>query len=61
MNISEFILLDPENEFVGFFCRDHGESQRTVLESKYRFAEENKYVRPVVRKVKRRYLKRGKR
>ncbi len=49
-----YILLGTENEFLGFFCESHGNSQKSVLESKYQFQIDNRTPGKPYR-VKRKY------
>ena len=36
------ILLGKENEFINFFCQEHGQERHIVLESRYHFEQEEK-------------------
>ena len=40
--LSTHILLGKENEFLGFYCIEHGFIQRDRLENKYQFEKEMK-------------------
>lgn len=44
LDVSYCILVGPENEFMGFFCKDHGEMIREILDSNYQFKKENKFT-----------------
>jgi hypothetical protein len=52
-----YILLGRENEFLGFFCNEHGDEAHKALESKYTFESENRWSKTRARAIKRKYIK----
>jgi hypothetical protein len=42
---SIYILLGKENEFIGFFCKQHGEELHKTLDNKFAFELDNKWYK----------------
>lgn len=49
-SLASHILLGRDQEFLGFYCFEHGKIVQENLESKLRFEKENKIKKPVQRR-----------